>query len=221
MSRKPLLIGLAVIVAASAAFASTASAKTGQFHSEVHKHTTLFASQLEGSFALNGGNVECEVIDYEADLEATTTETLTFRTKYGGCTAFGYEAEVIMNGCADILHAKRTKPDKPASLTKECKGEEEAVEIVAKSLGVTKCTITFPAQSELETEPIFTNDGSGTTRIITIHLSIHDLEYTQHAGMGLGACANEKASNGEFTGTLELTGVDTKGKHAGIWYSEE
>jgi hypothetical protein len=203
---KVLGLALAAVFAMSALAAGSASA--AKYHSEVettwtHSHTTSVHI-----FHTNVGTVTCETTTTTSHTTGTgsgsdwTTTTTKSAPTYSKCTAFGFPAEVKMNGC----EYEFLEPN--ASLVASSKilcPTGKTIEIVAVGF----CTMTVGAQSPGGTVA-FTNEGSGSSRVVKTVSSVSSIVYGGNCGSG---------TNGTYTGTSTVKGYKNEGltEQVGIW----
>jgi hypothetical protein len=205
MNRKIKALGLALfaVLALTALSASAASAAV-EFHSE-GSETVLSGSQVaEDVFTTNAGTVRCKNATYSGISNAATTATQTVTPTYSECTAFGFVGATIhTNGCTYTFSAANN------TVTIGC-AAGKAIEVTTPT-----CDVKVGAQGPLK-GITYTNGGSGTTRDITVDVSIEGLHYEQ-TGTSFPACTTGTFTNGKYSGSATVTGESTENKHLGIW----
>jgi len=224
---KVLALALVAVFAMSAVAASMAFADS--FTSE-SSPVQLTGKQVgEGdTFTTEVGTVKCKEVTYKATA-ATPTTTITATPTYpekttGGvqnCTGFGFPAKVETNGCRYLFHVGAATT---GTLDIVCDPEKE-ITVAATSVGVTKCIVHVPAQTN-KGVVTYKNTGSLTTREVEVEANITGLTYTWTKGTGLGACtvaekAEGESSTGSYTGKALITGEKDNGgtEHVGIFLS--
>ncbi len=198
-------LGLALVAAfaMSATAAAAASAEPFAFHSEVI-HTDLTGSgEGTSSFGFDAGTAVCNTAKFEGTMSTEETTELALTPAFESCTVepLGL-APVTMNGCQLVLTASTKEGSAyKAGLDIACPGTN-SITVVAKVAGITKCTISIPAQSLSGVTVSEVSEGD-----IKAVASVEGVKYSQAAGVGAGACAKaENTTNGTFKGDFVIGG---------------
>ena len=187
------------------------------FHSEA-EDTTLIGETIEGEeFVFNAGTAECSEAVFKGTMAAKEASEVSLAPEYGGCTAFGFStAEVKPNGCTYTLHSGEKEEEKIEGSADIVCPEGKKLEVVARVLGLTKCTVTIGSQEGL-TALTSTNQGSGKTRDLRFDIGLTGIAYTQDTGEGLGKCSSGSFENGKYTGAATVIGENAGKEQVGIW----
>lgn len=201
--------GLALLAAFAvvAVLASTAAAEPFFFTSAV-EHTTLSGAQVGASkITVSGGTVNCANASYSGSIAEVAVSELTMVPAFKECTALGFSnAEVKANSCSlKLTPLVQEGANFEGEADVECEEAGDAITIVAKSAGVTKCTLRIGAQEMKKVT--YVEEGSPTA--LRANLNITGMKYDQIAGTGLGKCTTvEKATNGALESSLLLKGFE-------------
>jgi hypothetical protein len=211
MTRNLKVLGLALMAAfaLSAVGASTASAATELFHSEVEP-TILEGAQIGADkITTTAGVLTCTSVVLKGTMTQKTVSDLTLHLELSGCTLSGAEfvsATVNTTGCNYTF----TQPNSKSGVVDNvC---EAGKNITATAFG---CTITFSSQNNLAVS--YKNTGTGTTRDLDVTFAMSNTIY-QHTGFTCGTGSGTTGTQvGEFTmkGYTDTNG--TKGSQVGIW----
>jgi hypothetical protein len=238
---KVLGLALAAICAFGAVAASGASAFA--FHSEKEK-TIITAehdptSETLTTFGTKSSTVSttCKKEKFAGTAAEPSVASITVHPVYEECEAkpFG-EATVDTHGCDYILYAETTTSPKtpPNELETKTDSPVEVECTTGSSIKITApgCTITVPPQGKLH-GVVYTNKGSGSTRDITVDITVDKIKYTSSGlGCGLGGIKKE-GEDGTLTGAATAKGWEdvafskdpethtvtaTEGSQVGIWW---
>jgi len=170
---------------------------------------SLSGSQTSGSPITLGttyGSVKCPNGTFSGEPSAASAEVSLQADYSSGCAANGISgATMVMNGCTYVAHIAGSGPPYTGTADIACPAGK-AIEIVAKILGETKCTLTIGAQSGLS-GLTFTNAGSGSGRKVELGFNLSAIHYHQQEGTGFGRCTTGDYENGTYKGNLSLTGI--------------
>lgn len=183
-----------------------------EFHVETSP-VTISGSQIGTDvYKFNAGTLKCGEVTASGSQTTKTSEWVRYSPSYTECTAFGFAgATVTPNGCRWELQATIAGHAQPDFWG--C----EAMTIVAKLAGTTKCTVYVYPQLGLLGGVSITNSGSGSSRRITATFNLSNVEYTQQAGTGLGSCKSEShLTNGTYVGETTL-GAFEGATQKGLW----
>lgn len=207
MLRDLKFLGVALVAALGMGAMGSASASAEPFlFKSTSAHTTLNGEGEGTKMTVQGGTVECEEASFNGTMAEEILGGITLTAGYENCTAFGglAEAEVTMNGCVYVFEPKTKE-----SSNYEVEGlidceEGEAIVVTVEIAGVTKCTVHIGAQEELETVTV---EQKGSPGQIQASLTMTGIEYSQTAGLGLGACETaENEANGTYESAATVTG---------------
>lgn len=206
-------LGLVLALALSGTAAAGASAESFAFHAD-GDYVTFTANQ-NSVFTVDGGTLECEEIHQIGEVIDIATSFTSFElaTGWHNCTAFGFPADVDMNGCNVVLNAG-TKVGAAYEGTAgiACHSNEE-ITMTVTAFGVAKCTVHIPEQGPLGTVT-YTN-GSGN---FYADANISGFEYSQTAGTGIGACETVSGTtNGTLVGGTIVSGDNKEEKPTSLW----
>lgn len=154
---------------------------------------------------MQGGTVKCSTANLSTSASGATA-TLSVQAEYSGCTALGFPGAVNMNGCTytfNILNQAPIGSAHPGHADIACP-EGKSIVVTAVSAGLTKCTVTIPAQTTDSEGLMFTNDSSIPS--ISLDLNVKGIDYHQQEGSGLGRCKTLDATDGTYTGSSTLIG---------------
>lgn len=217
MIRNLKMFGMAIVAvfAMSAVAASMASADS--FTAE-KAPVTYTGNQSEANvFTTTVGTVKCTVTTFKGTVNSTSTTTASVTPTYSGCTAFGFPADIEVNGCEYLLHVGAATT---GTVDVVCPvGKEITVVATTSATNPTpKCIVHIKAQSGLGTVT-YSNVGTGTTREVLVSVNVSGIHYTHTPGSGLGACPTEGTSTtGTYTGSVLVTG-ESGATHVGIFLS--
>ena len=208
---KILGVALAAALALTAMTAVAASAHVPAKFTSPSGSATLTGAQSGAGdvFTVTAGTTTCEIATYAGSVEGTESSTASAVPTYKECNVKPIGAATITpNGCEYVFHADGT-------IDIECPGTSE-ITVVAKVLGITKCTIHIPEQTGLK-GATFANKANGD---IEVSVSISSgITYSQTAGTGIGACSAAHDSNGSYTGAALVEG-SVGGKAADVFWDE-
>jgi hypothetical protein len=203
MTRNLKSLGLALfaVLAISAVVASNASATTDALVSEAET-TTLTGTQENGlgKMTLAGQAVECTNISGMATMTfKTVVELESEEPVFTGCTYAGQPMTVTMNGCKYRgARAGATDSNGHLHVSLVCPAGKKVV----MTLNAIACSVTI-AEQEGEEGYTVTTVGAGTSRELTVHLTLKT-KVTSVGDPGEGVtCAS--LTNG--TATQEGTGI--------------
>lgn len=204
-----------VVFAFGAVSASAASA--AEFHAESAPVKVDGTQVGVDEFTVNAGTTKCNEATYSGENAAKTTAAFSVTPKYSECSVEPIGTAIVhTNGCfyeATILQVT-SATDAHGELHIKCPAGQ-SITVTASALGTLKCTIHVPPQ----TIPVtLTTHGLGTARDLTVDVNVANLQYSQTAGSGLGACKTEAGlANGKYKGTATLKGTTSLGAAQGIW----
>jgi hypothetical protein len=229
MSNKFKAFGLALVAAFAIGAVAASAASAHEFHSEA-EHTILDSESIGIQlFRTDAGNLECKKVSLnpaESTIgpeESTTTE-VTATPEYEECKKEGTTTKVYpdfaTNKCAYVFTSE-TDANGHAEVHIECAGEEteggQGVIITATAFKL-NC-VDVPPQTVGGNNTgngvhyTNTNNQGGNTRDIDVEATIEDeIHYTQ-----TGVCGSGTKTNGDYTGTVTVTGTDTNEEQVGIW----
>lgn len=199
MIRSMKALGPALLVAAAigAVGVSSAQAAPGEVHVTTPQKATITGHGTNHVLKVGQQTVECHTGTLEGTVQGTeisqiTTKHITVTGTYQECTAFGFPATVVMNGCKYTLRgtAELTAQAQVVGCTATKK-----IEIRVPALG---CTITIGEQAELA-HVTFTNNPEGPTtkHHLQDHETVGGIVYTRHGAF----CPQGVAS---YSGTTTL-----------------
>jgi len=217
--------------------ASTASAK---FDSEAASTTVagVMESVFEHKFTMEAGTTSCEVASFHSMSAATTKGPVTGSAVSGGFTSETLTIQpiygsIIDGSCSNNLLGRmlvkindcdyRFTAGETIEAGTRVKGEMKIVCHAGGKIEIIRvegvpCTITIGEQ-ELG-GVTYHNKETGSSRDVTVELSITKIAYTQD-GMfcpGNGGAASKSFTNGTYSGKVTLKGENTATKaQTGIW----
>jgi hypothetical protein len=206
------ILGLALVAVFAMCAVAAGSASAAKYHSEIKTTTTHSHTTSEHIFHTNVGTVVCKTTtthSHETGTEAAandwTTTTAKSAPTYSSCTAFGFTAEVKMNGCEYEFGEPNASNEAHSNVI--CPAGK-TIEI--KAIGF--CTMTVGAQTGTTGAVTFTNEGSGNTRSVKAVSAVSGIVYGGNCGSG---------TNGTYTGTTVNKGYSDEAmtKQVGIWVS--
>jgi subtilisin family serine protease len=157
-------------------------------------------------FTLTSGNAKCTSLQFSASISTATAE-LPLQPLYSGCKAFGVSGTFSMNSCRYVLHVLNVGPPYAASMDISCAQEGSGI-VISSSF----CSATIPAQSGLSAVTL-ANLGSESAREASVTFNLAGLKYTE----GQGCASPGTHTNGTYTGTASLHGLDSEGKADGVY----
>lgn len=187
------------------------------FYSETAETTLIGEATEPERFIVKAGTAECSESVYKGELASSPAATITLSPEYGSCEAFGFSsAEIAVNGCSYSLAAGEDLGLRIEGSASVVCPEGKAIEIVAKVLGLVKCTVTIGAQSGL-TEVTYPNAGAGSSRDFKVAFGLGGLKYSQEPGEGLGKCEAGSFKNGIVSGAPTVIGENAEKEQVGVW----
>lgn len=204
MIRNLKVLGLAVVaVLAMSVMASAAQA--AEFHSEAES-TTFSGSQVtQNVFTAGGSEVKCNTAEFTGSQTGTSVAEVEVQPTYSSCTAFGFaKAHVKTAGCKYAFTASSSTA---GAARVACSGTSK-IEITPTFLGSSVCTIKIGSQTPGTPSVDYANEGSGSSRSITVTATVGGISFEEVSG---GGCGVGSGSNGTYTGSVHETGS------AGIW----
>jgi hypothetical protein len=206
---KALLLALTAVLALGAFAAASASAK---YDSEIEKTLLHGTNTGEHTFTTSVGNVVCNNATFKGSQTGTlvntpekayTAKTIKVLPSYNNCKAFGFNAEVKMNGC----EYEFLEPTSLKASTKILCPTGKQIEIVAFGF----CTMTVGAQSPGGTVS-YTNEGAGSGRFTKTTSAVTGIVYGGNCGSG---------NNGTYSGVTDVRGYSKEpfepANQVGIW----
>ena len=170
----------------------------GQFDAEAFPVSINGQTASSHQFGTAYGTVACSNSQFAGSLIGASGQ-LSLQPTYSTCTTKGIAGTKINpNGCTYDVNAS-------GAMGIACP-PSKSLEIKTMIAGVTKCTITVPAQGGLSAVSL-ANQGSGFERVIGTTFSLASVSYSQQAGTGAGACASGSFANGTYSGTVTLSGL--------------
>jgi Trypsin len=164
-------------------------------------------------FKGDAGTLSCAKATYSGELTETQEVEVTLTPSYSECKAFGLSATVDVNSCQyTFTTAAKEEANYEGSVDLICP-EGKRLEITAVG-----CRITVEPQADLETIT-YTNNGSGSTREITIDFALSEIAYEEHNVAPFNSCASSTVpkSNGSDETAAVLTGETKEASQRGIW----
>ena len=172
------------------------------------------AKQQDQRFTFAGGaQVACNSLQQSGSVSAATA-SLSLKTAPSSCLFAGLSATWDMKSCSYKLNILNSGPPYTAGMDISCSTAGD--EIIVKATG---CTVKVPPQSGLKGVGL-ANSGAGSERSVTLTYNVTGITYKQE---GL-ACPKPGAgtySDGSYTGSTKLSGLDEGGKADGIYLSGE
>jgi hypothetical protein len=196
-SMKALGSALLAVAAIGAVAASSAQAAPGEIHVTTPQKAVITGHGTNHVLKVGNQTVQCKTGTLEGTVEGTdpaqiTAKHVTVTGTYQECTAFGFAATVVMNGCKYTLRgtAELTSQAQVVGCTAAKK-----IEIKVPAIG---CTVTIGEQAELQ-HVTFTNDPEGPTtkHHLQDHETVGGIVYTRDGGL----CPQGEAT---YSGTTTL-----------------
>lgn len=205
MNRNVKVLGAALLVALTiCAFgASAASAESFSFYSEI-EHTTLTGSATgTHTFTIDAGAATCGVAQFSGTLTSAKSTEVTITPSYESCTADpAGSVDLAMNGCQYVLVPITKEGAAYKTEMKLVCGEGKSLTALVTLFGVTKCTISIPAQTFGSVTLTQVSEGD-----IGMEANISGIDYSQTPGTGIGACTKaEGTTNGTYKGSAVIAG---------------
>ena len=210
MTRKLRALGLVLLGCMAVAGANAAGA-SAKYDSEVEKTWIHGTSTSNYTFTTNVGTVTCKKtttvgvsVGVNVGVSTYTSQTGRAAPTYTECTAFGFPAEVKVNGCQYEL----LEPTEFQASTKIVCPIGKQIEIVAFGF----CTMTVGSQSP-GGKITMTNEGTGSTRTVKGSDALTSMVYGGTCGSG---------NNGTYSGTGVLKGFSDEAmtKQVGVWVTK-
>jgi len=200
-------LALIAVLAMSAFAASMASAKYDSEIKTTYVHAVSTTNEVTTTTA---GTVTCKKATFTGVLNGTqvssvppiyTSKVVTSSPSVSECTAFGFPAEVKMNGC----QYEFLEPTSLKAGTKILCPEGKQIEIVAIGF----CTMTIGTQTPGGSVS-YANEGIGASRDVKITRSETGMTYGGNCGSG---------TNATYSGTTTMKGYSDSGltNQVGIW----
>jgi hypothetical protein len=149
MIRELKNLSFIVIGAAAMSIASPLAAEASELHAATSPNASIFGTQTtQHGFTTDSGTVRCTQASFEGTIagqtiHTTTAQELTVTPQYTGCTAFGLNATVDMNGCQYTITGAG-QPALTATVDIVCnKTVGKVIEITAAA----GCTVTIAPQT--------------------------------------------------------------------------
>jgi hypothetical protein len=228
MTRNLKALGLTLVaVFAMSAIAASAAQAVPTLTSEVSPVTLEASGGGLGSgqqFKVFGSSVECESSHFHSPLTTTPATEITIEPEYGPeCrTATGLEDTVTMNGCDYLFHNLQKVAVGHYNATVDIKCPEgKVIEVHIYATHTTHaekkalCTLTIPAQTNLEKATVTTKTTSGSNfGDLIIEGTIGNIHVVQHRNSILCPAGTETNTAEEIipSGEHAITVIGTKEK---------
>jgi hypothetical protein len=206
------LVLLVIIVGVTIGGTAT-GASAATFHSEIASPAMTFFNGeqvTENVFTVNGRTVKCTKAVFNSE-EVAPSETLYVTPEYRGCTAFGVESTMAMNGCLYKFHNVTGTGPFTSPVAIVCPEEAHITFTVENT-----CTVTIAGQAGLGSLS-YTNKGTGSSRYVEIGINISSIA-TNVSGSVL-ICGTNGLQTATLTGTAAEQGY-SNGAHTmqvGFW----
>ena len=160
---------------------------------------------------ISGGSAKCNTAQFSATA-ATATASLSLSPAMSQCTALGLGATWNMKSCSYKHNVLNSGPPYTASMDISCStGGDEIVITTAV------CTIKIPPQSGLKGIGL-ENSGAGSERAVVSTYNLTAITYKLEGG-----CPSKSGTytDGAYSGSVELSGLNGEGKADGFYLSGE
>ncbi len=219
MIRTMKALGLAIVAVAAMSMAAASLAQGSQLHATHngnvvitgHQHAGENVFQVTTSLAEDKGpKVKCTQTTFESTEQfkqgtQVTTDELTVTPVYSGCTAFGQNATVKMNGCHYTATGAST-PALTADVDVVCATAGKQIEITTAI-----CQVKVPPQTT-SGHITFANIAAPEPHHVTATVTVNQIKHEYSAGIG---CAHTKAvqtQDADYEGFITFKAY----KHANI-----
>jgi hypothetical protein len=223
-------MGLALVAIASLSMvaASAAQAVPGEFHIDTGPSANVTGQGVGPqtlTFTASGAQTSCAISTFESTVQGgnqiqTTTTELTLTPTFTGCTLFGAEAVVDMNGCKFTLTGNQPNPQTALVDITGCTPAPKAqIEITTPG-----CTVTIPQQHNIPHVTFEnTNPGGVTEQTDTdANFTLTGIIYETHGAFCPGA-QTIPTNDLDYYGKVTLRGYKDLGSepafHNGHWYN--
>lgn len=223
MTRNLKALGLALVAvfAMSAVVASAASAQdkfTTANGNPAYLHGEQVGPIAENQFGINHTEnlVHCENATFESTgTVANGAEKAVVHPTYTGCTSPFGEATVDTTGCDYVLTGTTETHEKTetggtetdATVNLECPGGEGVIKVTSAG-----CTMTMsPASNQNLLGVTYTNEGSGSTADVKVHVTVDKIHLTANFICQLGGLPATSES-GYLTETVTVKGYQGEDK---------
>jgi hypothetical protein len=165
------------------------------------------AGEAAHKLDLAGGTLSCEQVSFEGQANLNTLEVLVLKPSYGGCTMFEFKATVSMHGCLYLIRSNGELAIEGEESFR-CSLEPMTIDVRHPLLG-TECHIKLKSQTGLK-GLTFTNIGTGSSREITMGVSIEGIAYEAEGALckETGTKANGRYTSGNTLLTAEPKRID-------------
>jgi hypothetical protein len=201
MSTGLKLLGIAMAAVAFLAVA-VAQASAASFKAESTPIWLKGELLSETVLAVSAGNLKCSVISYSstAALSVASVATVEVHPAYSGCSAFGgLPATVSTTSCSYVLSINASSTAPLGGLVGiKCSGAT-SININLPSGG--PCSISVAEQDPPSATDVYTENGTGAKRDVTIVFSVTGLAYTAS-----GKSCGTSGTNGTYKGAALIFG---------------
>ncbi len=210
MTRKLKTLGLASVAVAAMSMATASLTQAAQLHATSnqnivvtgHQHAGENVFQLTTSLAEDKGpKVKCAQATFEGTAQTqggsqVTGDELTATPILSGCTAFGQNATVKLNGC----HFAATGAGQPAKtmvLDGVCTTAGKQIEIQTAI-----CQVKIPAQTT--GGHVTLANVAGSPHSVTAQITVNSLKHEYSAGIGCGHAKGVQTTDGDYEGFVNF-----------------